>query len=602
MKAVMLNNRYRIIKTLGRGGFGETYLTEDTHMPSGRKCVVKQLKPIVKQPKTPLWMKERFQREAAILEELGESSNQIPRLYAYFSEGGKFYLVQEWIEGLTLDQYWEREGNLHRNEVKQILQKLLPVLDYVHNRRIIHRDIKPENIILRQEDNLPFLIDFGAVKEAMATEINQNSNSTYSASIGTPGYMSSEQAAGRPIYSSDLYSLGLTAIFLLTGKSPNELETDPRTGEIIWQEHAFNLDPELTAIIDKAIRFHPRDRFATAQEMLVAINSGVNISRSTPPTGATLNLAPRRNSASEQYISRENSHRTVAIEPKEAHKPKKRGLLANVALFLLIAIGIASGTFAAGFAVISSLLRSPETSTQQAEVKPSTRRPDLFPILEDKDDIKEQEADQKQAEADKKEVEQNEDAKNAARKARLRKIAAEIRRKVQNSEPETAEAEDQPEIIVDDKPPKKLAKIDLEPTLETEINIPVLTTGTSESQLVGTLGEPNSKRRGWRPNSQVLVYYDVVPDQANISYQSDDTGKIRQTDVALNQSVSLGAMQETLAKMLGGNAPAGVKAKLRSVYDRKANFSFFKVSNLEGKVQRDSKDRINISVWERGFQ
>ncbi|WP_019506001.1 serine/threonine-protein kinase [Pleurocapsa sp. PCC 7319] len=602
MKAVMLNNRYRIIKTLGRGGFGETYLTEDTHMPSGRKCVLKQLKPIVKQPKTPLWMKERFQREAAILEELGENSNQIPQLYAYFSEDGKFYLVQEWIEGLTLDQYWEREGNLHRDEVRQILLQLLPVLNYVHSRRIIHRDIKPENIILRQGDNLPFLIDFGAVKEAMATEINQNSNSTYSASIGTPGYMSSEQAAGRPIYSSDLYSLGLTAIFLLTGKSPNELETNPRTGEIIWQEHAFNLDPKLAAVIDQAIRFHPRDRFATAQEMLVAINSGLNAPRTTHPTGATLNLAPRSNSASEQYISRGNKHHTIAMEPKGANKPKKRGLLANVALFMLIAIGIGAGTFAAGFAVISSLLRSPETSTQQAEVKPPTRTPDLFPTIEKQDDINQKESDQKQAEADKKEVERNEAAKNAARRARLRKIAAEIRKKVRNSEPETTE--EQPEVFVEEKPPKKLAKIELEPasTPETEISIPILTTGTSESQLMSTLGEPNSTRRGWRPNSQVLVYYDVVPDQANISYQSDDTGKIRQTDVALNQSVSLGAMQQTLAKMLGGNAPAGVKEKLRSVYDRQANFSFFKVSNLEGKVQRDSKDRINISVWERGFQ
>ena len=220
MKAVLLNNRYRILETLGRGGFGETYLTEDTHMPSGRKCVLKQLKPIIKNPKTPLWIKERFQREAAILEELGQGSNQIPRLYAYFSENDKFYLVQEWIEGLTLDQYWSQEGNLHRDEVRQILLQLLPVLDYVHSRRIIHRDIKPENIILRQGDKIPFLIDFGAVKEAIATEVNEDSSSSFSASIGTPGYMSSEQAAGRPIYSSDLYSLGLTMIFLLTGKSP----------------------------------------------------------------------------------------------------------------------------------------------------------------------------------------------------------------------------------------------------------------------------------------------------------------------------------------------------------------------------------------------
>jgi serine/threonine protein kinase, bacterial len=590
MKAGLLNNRYRIIQTLGRGGFGETYLTEDTHMPSGRKCVLKQLKPIVKQPKTPLWMKERFQREAAILEELGEGHEQIPRLYAYFSEDDKFYLIQEWIEGLTLDQYWEKEGNLHRDEVRQILVQLLPVLDYVHARRIIHRDIKPENIILRQGDHLPFLIDFGAVKEAMATEINQGSSSTYSASIGTPGYMSSEQAAGRPIYSSDLYSLGLTAIFLLTGKSPNELETDPRNGEIIWQEHAFNLDPELAAVLDKSIRFHPRDRFSTAQEMLAALNHGVSTSQ-TNPTGVTLNIAPRNTNLTEHPFP-VNKRNTVALKSPERNKPKKRGFLASVGLFLLIAVGVGAGTFAAGFAVISNLLRSPEAETQQAEVEPPTRQPDLFSDIKI-DDTNQANEEEKIAQEDQKE----EQAQDAARKAQDEKTAKDNQTTEQN--PDSEVAEEQPETT-EDKPQKTLAKIDLESA--SEINIPILTTGTSESQLVSTLGQPTSERRGWQPNSRVLVYYDVVPDQVNLTYQSDDTGKIRQTDIDLNQSVSLGTMQQTMAKMLGGNAPADVKEKLRSVYNRQTNFSFFKVDNLEGKVQRDTKDRINISVWETGYQ
>lgn len=587
MKATLLNNRYRIIKTLGRGGFGETYLTEDTHMPSGRKCVLKQLKPIVKQPRTPLWMKERFQREAAILEELGAGNSQIPQLYAYFSEDDKFYLVQEWIEGLTLNQYWEQEGNLHRDEVRQILIQLLPVLDYVHSRRIIHRDIKPENIILRQGNNLPFLIDFGAVKEAMATEINQNSNSTYSASIGTPGYMSSEQAAGRPIYSSDLYSLGLTAIFLLTGKSPHELETDPRNGEIIWQEQTHNLDPELARVINRAIRFHPRDRFTTAQEMLDNLDTVGNTTSGTIPTGATLNIAPGRNSREDNYISQENSSNTIAIASRRAEKPKKRSLLASVALFLLIAMGIAAGTFAAGFAVVSSFWRSPDSSTNQAQVKPQPRQPDLFSPPEEGGE-REKTEEEKEVAKSKKE-----------RAAKLRKIAAEAK-KAAAEKAKLEATEEKPEVIVDSKPPKTLAKVDLESA--SEINIPILTTGTSESQLVSTLGQPNSERKGWQPNSRVLVYYDVVPDQVNLSYQSDGTGKIRQTDVALNQSVSLGAMQETLAKMLGGNSPNSVKQKLRSVYDSKTNFSFFKIDNLEGKVQRDSKGRITISVWERGYQ
>ncbi len=571
MKAVLLNNRYRILKTLGRGGFGETYLTEDTHMPSGRKCVLKQLKPIVKNPQTPLWMKERFQREAAILEELGQGNEQIPRLYAYFSEDDKFYLVQEWIEGSTLDQYWSQEGNLHRDEIRQILLQLLPVLDYVHSRRIIHRDIKPENIILRQGDNKPFLIDFGAVKEAIATEINEDSGSSFSASIGTPGYMASEQAAGRPIYSSDLYSLGLTMIFLLTGKAPNELETDPRSGEIIWLEHAPNLDPELTAIIDKAIRFHPRDRFSTAGEMYDALLDGVDEASNT--TGVTLNVSPGGNSVG-------RGRYTVPLNRKKANKPKKRSLVTNLALFSLITIAVAGGTFATGFAVISSLLRSPQNPEQPAEVDSPNRQPDLFATPETDEETSETMA-------------EGEEKENQANSVKKKKKLARIL-------PDSSETDKNPETIEEDKEPKTLSKIDFESV--PELDLPIVTTGTSESQLVSTLGKPNSERKGWRPNSKVLVYYDVVPDRVNLSYQSDDTGKIRQTDVALDSSVSLGAMQQTLSKMLGGDASADIKDKVRSVYNRQTNFSFFKVNNLEGKVQRDTKDRVTISVWEKGFQ
>lgn len=97
MNQQILNNRYRIINTLASGGFGETFLAQDTQMPSGRFCVIKQLKPIVNNPQIYQLVQERFQREAAILEELGETNNQIPRLYAYFTENGQFYLVQEWI-------------------------------------------------------------------------------------------------------------------------------------------------------------------------------------------------------------------------------------------------------------------------------------------------------------------------------------------------------------------------------------------------------------------------------------------------------------------------------------------------------------------------
>ncbi|HEY9297219.1 MAG TPA: serine/threonine-protein kinase, partial [Phormidium sp.] len=211
-----LNNRYQIIQALASGGFGQTFLAEDTHLPSRRRCVIKQLKPIANNAQVYQLTKQRFQREATILEKLGESHDQIPQLYAYFEENQEFYLVQELIEGETLTPQVQKQGKLSARTVQKILLDILPILDFIHSQGIIHRDIKPDNIILRQRDSKPVLIDFGALKETMMTMANSQGNPTHSMVIGTPGFMPSEQAAGKPIYSSDLYSVGLTAIYLLT--------------------------------------------------------------------------------------------------------------------------------------------------------------------------------------------------------------------------------------------------------------------------------------------------------------------------------------------------------------------------------------------------
>jgi serine/threonine-protein kinase len=267
---MLLNNRYQVIKVLGSGGFGETFLAEDTQMPSKRYCVIKQLKPIHNNPQIYQLVQERFQREAAILEELGGDSLQIPSLYAYFQDNGQFYLVQEFVEGETLSARVSKQGILSESAVKEILISLLLVLEFVHSKGMIHRDIKPDNIILRYRDSLPVLIDFGAVRETMGTVINSQGNSTSSIVIGTPGYMPSEQAMGRPVYSSDLYSLSVTAIYLLTGLQPQKL-IDPQTGEISWHQHALNVSPTFKLVIDKAIAYHPRDRFSSAREMIDAL-------------------------------------------------------------------------------------------------------------------------------------------------------------------------------------------------------------------------------------------------------------------------------------------------------------------------------------------
>lgn len=275
----ILENRYRIIRSLGSGGFGETYLAEDIHMPSARRCVIKQLKPIAHDPTVYQLVQERFAREAAILEDLGNSHPQIPSLYAYFESNGKFYLVQEWIDGETLTNKLMRGKTFTESAAIEVLCGLLEILEYVHHKRIIHRDIKPDNIIIRNRDNFPVLIDFGAVKEILGTTITTSGNCSSSIIIGTPGFMPSEQAIGRPMFASDLYSVGLTAIYLLTSKIPQEMTTDLATGTILWRQYAPTVSSTLAAILDKVIQPHPRDRYQSAREMLDALQA---ITRKSP--------------------------------------------------------------------------------------------------------------------------------------------------------------------------------------------------------------------------------------------------------------------------------------------------------------------------------
>lgn len=275
----LLAHRYRVIQVLGEGGFGLTYLAADTQMPSQRQCVVKQLKPIEDNSQVYQLVQERFQREAAILERLGDKHDQIPRLYAYFAEEHQFYLVEEWVEGETLTQKMNTlQGSvLQEDAVRRILLEVLPVLDYVHQNKIVHRDIKPDNILLRQGDHKPVLIDFGAVKETMNTMITAPGQTSRSIVVGTPGFMPSEQMAGHPVFASDLYGLGLTAVYLLTARMPQQLETDPSTGTYQWRSLVPGVSPAFANVIDQAIKMAPHQRFQTAPAMLNALSPPTDV-------------------------------------------------------------------------------------------------------------------------------------------------------------------------------------------------------------------------------------------------------------------------------------------------------------------------------------
>ena len=334
----LVSNRYRVVRELGRGGFGTTSLVEDTQLPSGRRCVLKELLLIESSPEIYNLVKQRFEREAVLLEELGNLTVQIPSLYAYFAENNKFYLVQEYIEGETIAGRVQSQGVMSDAAVRELLTGLLPVLSLIHDRNIIHRDIKPENIILSQRDHKPVLIDFGAVRETMGTAINSQGNTMRSIVIGTPGFMASEQAAGRAVYGSDLYSLGLTAIYALTGKIPQELPTDGRTGDIQWRQFAPTVSGGLASVIDRAIAPHSRDRYQTSGQMLDELLRsdspsgilGTVVSMSPGFEQAPMMTIPPNNGNSGNYqptmVVAHSSYPTQAIQQPSVVMAPKQGI------------------------------------------------------------------------------------------------------------------------------------------------------------------------------------------------------------------------------------------------------------------------------------
>jgi CHASE2 domain-containing sensor protein/predicted Ser/Thr protein kinase len=258
----LLGDRYQTINILGAGGFATTYLAEDNNKPSKPRCAIKHLTPARRDAAFVDMARRLFNTEAAILERLG-NHGQIPNLLAYFEQNGEFYLVQELIEGKCLDQELDDTAEpWTEKKVVDLLQQMLPVLEYIHERGVIHRDIKPSNIIRRSKDNMFVLIDFGAVKE-----INPQMPDVNTIAIGTRGYTPAEQYAGFPRFASDVYALGTIAIEVATNINPRDIPQNEKTGGLDWEDLA-PLSPELKAIINKMVAYQYQQRYQRAADVL----------------------------------------------------------------------------------------------------------------------------------------------------------------------------------------------------------------------------------------------------------------------------------------------------------------------------------------------
>ncbi len=271
----ILGGRYQIIRQLGEGGFGTTYLAKDSH-GLNQLCVVKQLHHRYNAGDFDKKIGELFAREARVQSRLDHP--QIPRFIAYLQEDGEFYLVQEYIEGHGLEQEIIPGQLWHEDRVIDLLCEILEVLAFVHQNNVIHRDIKPSNLIRRKEDGKICLIDFGAVKEI--------DNSITGTMIGTPGYMSPEQIHGQSRFSSDIYGVGIIAIQALTGLKPREISREGSTGELTWPDR-IQVSDKLAEILDKMVSLDFQSRYQSATEALEAVTALKNIPQRQIPAFST---------------------------------------------------------------------------------------------------------------------------------------------------------------------------------------------------------------------------------------------------------------------------------------------------------------------------
>jgi formylglycine-generating enzyme required for sulfatase activity len=367
---IILDDRYLPLKFIGEGGFGRTFQAVDIKRLN-TPCVIKQFLPQQAGSSSLQKATELFQQEAQRLQELGKHP-QIPDLLAFFPQDGRLYLIQEFIDGQNLLQELETQGKLNEPQIRNILTELLPILQFIHDNKVIHRDIKPENIIRSTTGKL-FLIDFGVSKETSGSILTRVGTIT-----GTPGYAPPEQFRGMVYPSSDLYSLAVTCVRLLTGlfqkNDGSDSLFDTINMEWQWQKYV-SLSQELTDILETMLQDIPKKRYHSAAEVLAALNNPIPQKTVVFPNPQPPQTQPTSNNPFkqifQQFVSPANNPPQPTIinpQPTNSHTSFQENLGNGV---LLEMIAIPGGTF---------LMGSPENEPERPDSESPQHRVNIQPF------------------------------------------------------------------------------------------------------------------------------------------------------------------------------------------------------------------------------
>jgi serine/threonine protein kinase len=515
MKGKIIQDKYRIVKTLGRNAFSETFLAIDNRWYSNRRYIIKKLRPILGSSEAKN-RKQMLVQEASILKRLSGENRQIPRLYEYFVKGEDFYLVREWIAGLTLKQRVEQQGTFSSKEVEQFLENILSFLKYIHSNGIVYRQLKPSTIILAQKNwlpisqrnGLPIPIYFGGVKELEAKSSSSRQYSLASLKgIQQREYISPEQEAGKSVFASDLYSLGLTTIYLLTGKNPAEFPVDLHTKKPLWYQEIPELKIHLRRVIERAICPEMSDRFTSAEEMLKALKS--------PPISLVISVVEEEQQQLKQF---------------KRFKQLQFTSEAKVASILsFTSFGILGLTFL--------VLNTDFTQFAQKDSDQFVKTSQAGQLLTD--------------------------------------------------------------TLTPD--PKFQLKQPAPLPLNTS-KIPSFPLGMTQQSIIEMLGGPTLNSEGYWPNSQALMYQDVLPKQIALGYLTDkDTTKVRQAEIAFASSVDLLTMKQQAKQLLQDNYSSEIDHYLNQIYFKTSNQHYFTINNFKGVVRRNPQEHIYLGIWDQDF-
>ncbi len=620
----LLQKRYCLHDLIAEGRYSRVFLAIDL-ASDHQKCVVKELVHDFYPVDVKQTMELMFQQEAKILRQLTSRHSQICQFYNYFTDSGSSYLVQEWIQGITLEKKLRSRQKLSESETRNIILNLLPVLECIHNLGIVHCDINPSNIILRSKDNLPVLIDFGVAREVGNCPTSPSEELYKQTSrVGTTEYIPPEQLMGQATYNKDLYSLGLTTIHLLTGRSP-------QAGEIT----ASLNEGAMSAPIPKPVNYGEAVSLVRKGDLEKPVRCGEALSlRRCPPLRKVLNpkggFQGRGTGNKFQCLSRRFRCRNWRGFP---HERLPKG-------FSDLSARDAPSSW-------ESTTLPPLEAVERSAIKPSEFRGSNF-ALDSPDNFwyREKTAFNPnlvavidraiatnpsyrftsaqemrltlQSSKKKLSLTQAKTKRSAANKSQRKLWAlylimcAEIaavwlgRRyliPIPDYQPpldfsDLPQAESFVPLPVDDFTESTILE-----TTNDALQAVIFSPGISQNKILQALGEPVWRKPGFWANSITWFYKDAVSEGIDIGYIFDrHTNKLRQAEIAVPSSTNLSTIKSALKSFLEEEAfTKTIEQGLQAVYQRQKATHNFTVGNLEGIIQRNHQDRIYIGVWQADF-